>query len=171
LKNGLWQKNLTKNLTDPDADAGVTTIARLFFFDILFELFPLLDLEFLQKIQFLNNYDRHWNETQHTCSLSNGEPITTRKWIPLIIFEKWTLTKKLNQKLNRPRRWRRSDDNSSTFFLRKVELKKHCRNEFIDTHLKLGILVHYQKRNQLQQGRWPCDLCIQSYLPLFRHST
>jgi hypothetical protein len=31
--------------------------------------------------------------------------------------------KKLNQKLNRPRRWRRSDDNSSTFFLRKVELK------------------------------------------------
>ena len=33
------------------------------------------------KIQFLNNYDRHWNETQHTviCSLSNGEPITTRQ--------------------------------------------------------------------------------------------
>jgi hypothetical protein len=32
---------------------------------------------------------------------------------------------KINQKLNRPRRWRwrRSDDNSSTFFLRKVELK------------------------------------------------
>jgi hypothetical protein len=27
------KKNLTKNLTDPDADAGVTTIARLFFFE------------------------------------------------------------------------------------------------------------------------------------------
>jgi len=26
-------KNLTENLTDPDADAGVTTIARLFFFE------------------------------------------------------------------------------------------------------------------------------------------
>jgi hypothetical protein len=25
---------------------------------ILLELFPLFDLEFLQKIQFLNNYDR-----------------------------------------------------------------------------------------------------------------
>ena len=25
-------KKLTENLTDPDADAGVTTIARLFFF-------------------------------------------------------------------------------------------------------------------------------------------
>ena len=47
--------------------------------NILFELFPLFDLEFLQKIQFLNNYDRHWNETQHICSLSNGEPITTRQ--------------------------------------------------------------------------------------------
>jgi len=35
------------------------------------------------------------------------------------------LNQTLNQKLNRPRRWcwRRSDDNSSTFFLRKVELK------------------------------------------------
>jgi hypothetical protein len=33
--------------------------------------------------------------------------------------------KKLNLKLNRPRRWRwrRSDDNNSTFFLWKVELK------------------------------------------------
>jgi hypothetical protein len=28
-----------------------------------------------------------------------------------------------DKKLNRPRRWRRSDDNSLTFFLRKVELK------------------------------------------------
>jgi hypothetical protein len=28
-----------------------------------------------------------------------------------------------DKKLNRPRRWRRSDDNSSTFFLRKVEQK------------------------------------------------
>ena len=32
--------------------------------------------------------------------------------------------KKLNRKLNRPRRWHRSDDNSPTFFLRKVELKR-----------------------------------------------
>jgi hypothetical protein len=31
--------------------------------------------------------------------------------------------KKLNRKLNQPRCWCRSDDNSSTFFLRKVELK------------------------------------------------
>ena len=31
--------------------------------------------------------------------------------------------KKLNLKLNRPRCWHWSDDNSSTFFLRKVELK------------------------------------------------
>ena len=46
---------------------------------ILSELFLLFDLEFLKKIQFLNNYDGHWNETQHTCSLSNGEPITTRQ--------------------------------------------------------------------------------------------
>ena len=36
-----------------------------------------------------------------------------------IVFEKWTLDKKLNQ----PRCW--SDDNSSTFFLRNVELKSN----------------------------------------------
>jgi hypothetical protein len=48
-------------------------------YSILFELFPLFDLAFLQKIQFLNNYDRHWNQTRHTCSLSNGEPITIRQ--------------------------------------------------------------------------------------------
>ena len=38
---------------------------------------PPVWLRISSKIQFLNNYDRHWNETQHTCSLSNGEPITT----------------------------------------------------------------------------------------------
>ena len=27
-----FEKNLTENLTDPDADAGVMTIAQLFFF-------------------------------------------------------------------------------------------------------------------------------------------
>jgi hypothetical protein len=27
-------KNLTENIADPDADAGVTTIARLFFFEV-----------------------------------------------------------------------------------------------------------------------------------------
>jgi hypothetical protein len=43
------------------------------------ELFPLLTYNFLKKIQFLNNYDRHWHEAQHTCSLSNEEPITTRQ--------------------------------------------------------------------------------------------
>ena len=32
--------------------------------------------------------------------------------------------KKLNWKLNRPRRWHQGDDNSLTFFLWKVELKK-----------------------------------------------
>jgi hypothetical protein len=46
-----------------------------------------------------------------------------------------------------------------------------CQQIEVNTYLKLGILVHYQKRNQLQQGRWPCNLYIQSYLPLFRHST
>jgi hypothetical protein len=35
LRNGLLTKNLTENLTDPDADAdaGVTTVAGLFFFE------------------------------------------------------------------------------------------------------------------------------------------
>ena len=51
-------------------------------------LFPLFDLEFLQKIQFLNNYDRHWNETQHTCSLSNGEPITNKAGDPVICISR-----------------------------------------------------------------------------------
>jgi len=78
------------------------------------------------------------------------------KWIPLIVFEKWTLTKKLNQKLNlklnlklnqklnqklnRPRhwRWRRSDDNSSTLFLRKVELKTVV-------HINVWMLIIYSK--------------------------
>ena len=39
-----------------------------------------------------------------------------------------------DKKLNRPRRW--SDDNSSTFFLRKVELRMF----FINT-------LHYRKQN------------------------
>ena len=39
-----------------------------------------------------------------------GTSIPSFKWIPLIVFEKWTLTKNLT-------------DNSSTFFLRKVEQK------------------------------------------------
>ena len=47
-------------------------------------------------------------------------------------------------------------------FLSRVHFSKTIKG----IHLKLGILVHYQKRNQLQQGRWPCDLYIQSYLPL-----
>jgi hypothetical protein len=75
---------------------------------------------------------------------------------------------------------------SLTFRRKKVELMSSLRRQrlgrlsflsrihFSKTikgiHLKLGILVHYQRRNQLQQGRWPCDLYIQSYLPLFRHS-
>ena len=41
----------------------------------------------------------------------------------------------------------------------------------IGIEMKLNIPVHYQMGNPLQQGRWPCDLYIQSYLPLFRHST
>ena len=34
----------------------------------------------------------------------------------------------------------------------------------IDIEIKLNIPVHYQMGNPLQQGRWPCDLYIQSYL-------
>ena len=40
----------------------------------------LVWLRFLPNLlQFLNNYDWQWNETRHTCSLSNGEPITIRQ--------------------------------------------------------------------------------------------
>ena len=53
----------------------------------------------------------------------------------------------------------------------KFFVRVHFSKTIKGIHLKLGILVHYQKRNQLQQGRWPCDLYIQSYLPLFQHST
>ena len=54
---------------------------------------------------------------------------------------------------------------SSTFRRKKVELMSSLRRQlsFLSRvhsskiikgiHLKLGILVHYQKRNQLQQGR------------------
>jgi hypothetical protein len=51
----------------------------------------------------------------------------------------------------------------------KFFVRVHFSKTIKGIHLKLGILVHYQKRNQLQQGRWPCDLYIKSYLPLFRH--
>jgi hypothetical protein len=34
----------------------------------------------------------------------------------------------------------------------------------IGIEMKLNIPVHYQMENPLQQGRWPCDLYIQSYL-------
>ena len=53
----------------------------------------------------------------------------------------------------------------------KFFVRVHFSKTIKGIHLKLWILVHYQKRNQLQQGRWPCDFYIQSYLPLFRHST
>jgi hypothetical protein len=42
-------------------------------------LFTIKWLRICSKMQFLNNYDGQWNETRHTCSLSNGEPITTRQ--------------------------------------------------------------------------------------------
>jgi hypothetical protein len=41
----------------------------------------------------------------------------------------------------------------------------------IGIEMLLNIPVYYQMGNPLQQGRWPCDLYIQSYLPLFQHST
>ena len=41
----------------------------------------------------------------------------------------------------------------------------------IGIEMKLNIPVHYQMGNPLQQGRWPCDLYIQSYLPLFQPSS
>ena len=34
----------------------------------------------------------------------------------------------------------------------------------IGIEMKFNIPVHYQMGNPLQQGRWPCDLVIQSYL-------
>jgi hypothetical protein len=34
----------------------------------------------------------------------------------------------------------------------------------IGIEMKLYIPVHYQMGNPLKQGRWPCDLYIQSYL-------
>jgi hypothetical protein len=34
----------------------------------------------------------------------------------------------------------------------------------IGIEMKLNIPVHYQMGKPLQQGRWPCDLYIQSYL-------
>jgi hypothetical protein len=34
----------------------------------------------------------------------------------------------------------------------------------IGIEMNLNIPVHYQMGNPLQQGRWPCDLYIQSYL-------
>jgi hypothetical protein len=47
--------------------------------------------------------------------------------------------KKLNRKLNRPRR--RSDDNSSTFFLRKVDLKMDTfEQEFCGNDAVKGML-------------------------------
>ena len=71
---------------------------------------------------------------------------------------------------------------SSTFWRKKVELLSsllrlgrlsflsvHFSKTIKGVHLKLGILVHYQKRNPLRQGGWPCDLFIQIYLPLIRH--
>jgi hypothetical protein len=50
------------------------------------------------------------------------------------------------------------------FFLVKFFVRVHFSKTIKGIHLKLGILVHYHKRNQSQQGRWPCDLYIQSYL-------
>jgi hypothetical protein len=47
---------------------------------LLFELFPLFDLEFLQKIQFLNNYDRHWNETHIPVHYQMGNPLQQGRW-------------------------------------------------------------------------------------------
>ena len=35
--------------------------------------------------------------------VSSFDSIPSFKWIPLIVFEKWTIDKKLNQKHNRPK--------------------------------------------------------------------
>jgi hypothetical protein len=61
------------------------------------------------------------------------------------------------------------------FFVSDIKLQAiykviHTSN-MIGNEMKLNIPVHYQMGNPLQQGRWPCHLHIQSYLPLFRHST
>ena len=69
-------------------------------------------------------------------------------------FEKWA-----DKKLNRPRRWRwrRSDDNSSTFFLRKVELKNGSGRD------ERWILVHLSSFSRLDPfGCCFCDLILVS---------
>ena len=44
-------------------------------------------------------------------------------------------------------------------------------SESISQKLSKVSIWNYQKRNQLQQGRWHCDLYIQSYLPLLTQYT
>ena len=75
---------------------------------------------------------------------------------------------------------------SSTFRRKKIQLlslRRQClgRLSFLSESISqklskvsiwnLEYLFTIKRWNQLQQGRWPCDLYIQSYLPLFWHST
>ena len=53
---------------------------------------------------------------------------------------------------------------AATSGLVKFFVRVHFSTTIKGIHLKLGIIVHYQKRNPLQQGRWHCDFYIQSYL-------
>jgi hypothetical protein len=68
----------------------------------------------------------------------------------LIVFEKWTLTKNLTDP--------DADDNSSTFFLRKVELIKlklepvTISNVLIGIKMKPNISVHYKKGEHITEG-------------------
>ena len=48
MRNGLLTKNLTETIADPDADAGVTTIAQLFFFEV--------ELKTMMKIAQMTGY-------------------------------------------------------------------------------------------------------------------
>ena len=68
----------------------------------------------------------------------------------MIVFEKWTLTKNLTDPDD--------DDNSSTFFLRKVELIKlklepvTISNVLIGIKMKPNISVHYKKGEHITEG-------------------
>ena len=68
--------------------------------------------------------------------------------------------KKLNRKLNRPRqwRWRRSDDNSSAFFLWKVELKRESLWYQIEQMVSKRLIKMWKRRTDNSLDIWPAEL-------------
>jgi hypothetical protein len=81
-----FYKNLVNwALTEIESSvAGTTTLDRecahrCWTFDFFVSDIKLQAIYKVIHTSNLSNYDRHWNETQLTFSLSNGEPITTRQ--------------------------------------------------------------------------------------------